>query len=114
MLGIPIIIFLSVCFVCALIFQIILSHKDNRRLGLSIPIIWFLFISVLSILVVVYAKYNIYLSNPRNTIIWYIKTVVVLYTPTIILFIIHLIIRKDYKKKHSNKKEIEVMNIKDL
>ena len=114
MLGIPIIIFFSLCFVGALILQIIFSNKNNKRLGFIIPIIWFVFISILGVLGVVYAKYNLYFSNPRNAILWYIKTILVLYVPSIILFIIHLYIRKKHETKNRDKKELEKMNIKDL
>lgn len=114
MLGIPLIIFFAICFICALLLQIHLSKKDNKRLGFSVPFIWFIFISSLGILYSIYASRYHYNSGSYTEVIRFLKTLLVLYFPSIVLYVIHYIIRKKNDIRIRNNNEIKKMNLHDL
>jgi hypothetical protein len=88
-----------------IILQIFLSKRENKWLGLILPMISFLF-SIMSVFTVIvfFGK-----SSDQN-IMQFIMLFLVYNIPTIILLVIYFACREKFKKK----KEIDKMNIQDL
>lgn len=98
------IIFLGIL-VGIVLLQIFLSSKENKKLGLILPGINFIF-SILAALIIILNS-----MKPDSTMIIGALIVFCAYNvPTVILMAIYYACRSKYKKKH----EIDKMNIQDL
>ncbi|MGH4118481.1 hypothetical protein [Clostridium sp.] len=87
------------------ILQIFLSKKENKRLGLILPMISFLFSIMILIMLPLMGGLSIV-----EKIVHVLVTLFVSNIPTIILLAIYFACREKFKKS----KEIDKMNIQDL
>jgi len=106
LLIIPFIIITLILFAGAIVLQVFLSKKENRRLGLILPGVY-LALSIIFVL--------LFLLNLISTSLWAtlgsaLLVFIICNIPTAILLVIHYALGASRK----NKKEIDKMNIQDL
>lgn len=99
-------IFLFIICILGIIFQIYLSKKENKFLGMILPVLSFLY-SIMGIMGIILFSVNVSISEIFGMIM---GVLIPLNIPTIILLIIYFICRNSNKKK----KQLDKMNIQDL
>lgn len=106
LLVIPFIIITLILFAGAIVLQVYLSKKENRRLGLILPGVYL----ALSIVIVLLFLLNLISTSIAATLGSALLAFIICNIPTAILLVIYYVIRAPRK----NKKEIDKMNIQDL
>ncbi|MGK0465873.1 hypothetical protein [Clostridium sp.] len=100
--------FILICIlflVGTVILQIFLSKKENKWLGLILPIISFLFSIVILLITPVMGDLSVVERIVQFLVLLFVSNI-----STIILLVIYFACREKFKKK----KEIDKMNIQDL
>ncbi len=105
MQSLPSILFITILLAGTIALQIFLSKRENKWLGLILPIISLIF-SIFTILsMMVYANQSI-----AETIYQFVMAFLLSNIPTIILLAIYFACREKFKKN----RELDKMNIQDL